>query len=445
MNESTIRPARRPVHLGLQKLEIVAQASPAHADGKRRNAAVARKPHVPLVHVGSAVDARRRTSGPSSREARTARSRAAGTPRTTRRSGLAPRVSSPTSCPRPRGASGASPRVLVHAAETDNDANDRGTCPAARAAGRPGRSSRSSHLRLFWYKRVIVVESSALSSAPTWSAGRPCVVRRRLPAATRFAVCFVIGLAVRIGGLIRATPRPDVSEARTPCPASARRRRRRAQCARPGRRPPPRPSATRRRKTCLRRLEDRLHVEPAAAAAAAAARSEALQVLREREHGVLDDARSAGGDVAGRHHLAARVPVLRGKRRTRQDRRSAFYFFESKKKRLRRADRGGAIGRGRDEGSARAVRRRARGRRRAEGVNARAKKRVVVRDTRPRLARVGLEREHQTRSFVVPAVPRSRRSRSRRRGSARARLLANAPRTSARRICSSRRRRAGPA
>ena len=57
------------------------------------------------------------------------------------------------------------------------------------------------------------------------------------------------------------------------------------------------------------------------------------------------------------------------------------------------------------------MRRRARGRRRAEGVNARAKKRVVVRDTRPRLARVGLEREHQTRSFVVPAVPRSRRSR----------------------------------
>ena len=57
------------------------------------------------------------------------------------------------------------------------------------------------------------------------------------------------------------------------------------------------------------------------------------------------------------------------------------------------------------------MRRHARGRRRAEGVNARAKKRVVVRDTRPRLARVGLEREHQTRSFVVPAVPRSRRSR----------------------------------
>ena len=55
-------------------------------------------------------------------------------------------------------------------------------------------------------------------------------------------------------------------------------------------------------------------------------------------------------------------------------------------------------------------------------------------------SRVGLEREHQTRSFVVPAVPRSRRSRSRRRGG-RARLLANAPRTSARRIRSSSTRR----
>ena len=38
---------------------------------------------------------------------------------------------------------------------------------ASRAATR--RSSRSSHLRLFWYRRVICVESSALSSAPTWS------------------------------------------------------------------------------------------------------------------------------------------------------------------------------------------------------------------------------------------------------------------------------------
>ena len=67
--------------------------------------------------------------------------------------------------------------------------------------------------------------------------------------------------------------------------------------------------------------------------------------------------------------------------------------------------------RGRDEDGARAVRRR-----RARGVDARAKKRAFVRDTPPARARaVGPSANANARSLVVPAVPRSR-VRSRRRG-----------------------------
>ena len=233
-----------------------------------------------------------------------------------------------------------SPRDARSARRRPTTFERRSTCPAARAARRPA-APRALALAL-----VLVqtrdrgrVERVVLGADVVRAVVR-AVVRRRLPAATRFAVCFVIGLAVRIGGSRsrrdaarrdrrrrRRVPLPlgDVVAAHSAHVQGGVRRRARARrgggkprsavsriaFSPPPPPPPPPPPDPRRSRSSVNA-------------------STASWTTREVPAGTSQDATTSPRGY----------PSWRGEK-TRQDRDArAFYFFESKK-RLRRADRGG--------------------------------------------------------------------------------------------------------
>ena len=284
---------------------------------------------------------------------------------------------------------------------------------ASRAATR--RCSRSSHLRLFWNRRVICDESRATSSAPTWSRSAPSSEAR-----SEFSNGSDSEARSSDASSNAPSDRADACSTLTRAPASFRSETSRSRVERR--------AAAENRASAVSATVFKLSPpppRPPRRSRSPVNSSAASWTAREAPLGTSQDATTSprgypfcagkrasgqGPRVGGRSALSifiSREESFSNREKTTKTRPS---FERLSHAGASRADRGGAFDRSRDEGSARDGEST-----RAGSVESRRESSRAPRNAASSAIRVLGSRawgaNSNTRSFFVPAVPRPRRSR----------------------------------